>query len=94
LLFRGGVVLLAAGIAYVRRDGERASRLRVFWRAIVAWSAIPVGIAAYLLVSFVAAPFWSILAGSALLVGLTVVSVCLPERGLPERLSGTWPVPR
>ena len=37
VLFRGGLVLLMAGITFVRRDGRRASRLRVFWRALVAW---------------------------------------------------------
>ena len=40
LLFRGGLVLRMAGIAFVRRDGKRASRLRVFWRALVAWSPL------------------------------------------------------
>ena len=35
LLFRGGLVLLATGITFVRSDGLRASRLRLFWRALV-----------------------------------------------------------
>jgi hypothetical protein len=26
--------------------------------------------------------------------GLAILSVALPERGLPDRLAGTWPVPR
>ena len=38
LLFRGGLVLLIAGVTFVRNDGQRASRLRLLWRAIVAWS--------------------------------------------------------
>ena len=42
LLFRGGVVLLIAGVTYVRKDGLRASRLRLLWRSLVAWSpAVP-----------------------------------------------------
>ena len=40
VLFRGGLVLWMAGISFVRRDGKRASRLRVFWRALVAWSPL------------------------------------------------------
>jgi hypothetical protein len=26
--------------------------------------------------------------------GLAILSVALPGRGLPDRLAGTWPVPR
>jgi hypothetical protein len=26
--------------------------------------------------------------------GLAILSVALPKRGLPDRLAGTWPVPR
>jgi uncharacterized RDD family membrane protein YckC len=94
LLFRGGLILLAAGVAYVRGDGERASRLRVFWRAVVAWSVIPVAGAAYLLAGFGGGQLWAVLVGSVVLFGLVVVSLWLPDRGLPERLSGTWPVPK
>ena len=38
LLFRGGLVLLIAGVTYVRKDGQRASRLRLLWRSMVTWS--------------------------------------------------------
>ncbi len=99
LLFRGGLVLLMAGITFVRRDGRRASRLRVFWRALVAWS--PLGAALFLgfgiisvkreLAAFNTLPVW-ICCG--LCFGLAVLSVALPQRGLPDRLAGTWPVPR
>jgi len=30
----------------------------------------------------------------ALLCGLAILSVALPQRGLPDRLAGTWPVSR
>ena len=36
-LFRGGLALRMASVIFVRRDGRRASRLRVFWRVLVAW---------------------------------------------------------
>jgi hypothetical protein len=40
LLFRGGLLLRMLGLAVVRKDGARASRLRVFWRSLVAWSPL------------------------------------------------------
>ena len=43
LLFRGGLVLLIAGVTFVRKDGQRASRLRVVWRALVADNCIRLG---------------------------------------------------
>ena len=93
LLFRGGVVLLIAGVTYVRRDGLPASRLRLFWRSLVAWGlAVPVvglslaGMAKHLT--------WQPWLGLALLGVLALVSVGLRERGLQDRLAGTWPVPR
>jgi|CZKM01.1.fsa_nt_gi hypothetical protein len=93
LLFRGGLVLLIAGVTFVRKDGQRASRLRLLWRAIVTWSP---SLLAFIL-SIVAigkqvnwAP-WLTLALPGLLAAL---SVALPARGLQDRLAGTWPVPR
>ncbi len=111
LLFRGGLVLLIAGVTFVRRDGIRASRLRMFWRGLVAWGAL-------VLVMFVAWVSICVVAGVAaglrptlnlplnawglawasvstlLLCALTILSITLPKRGLPDRLAGTWPVPR
>jgi hypothetical protein len=94
LLFRGGLVLLVAGVTFVRADGERASRLRAFWRAIVAWSPLALalilaGVLQPRLGSFGTALFCSLFIG-----GLAIFSLALPTRGLPDRLAGTWPVPR
>ncbi len=93
LVFRGGVVLLIAGVTYARKDGARASRLRLFWRAIVAWSlvlpAVVVGAAA-LGKHWVWQPWLAL----GLLGLLATISVALPKRGLQDRLAGTWPVPR
>jgi eukaryotic-like serine/threonine-protein kinase len=94
LAFRGGLLLLATGIAYVRNDGQRASRLRVFWRAIVAWSVVPIAFLIQLLLSASLHLLGAAIAGLTAIAILTAVSLSLPERGLPERLSGTWPVPR
>jgi hypothetical protein len=94
LLFRGGLVLLIARVTFVRADGAPASRGRVFWRAVVAWSPILPG----MVLGFVLKIWISITAGvilSTLFLGcLAIVSVALPRRGLPDRIAGTWPVMR
>ncbi|HOX56408.1 MAG TPA: protein kinase [Candidatus Paceibacterota bacterium] len=93
VLFRGGLALLIAGVTYVRRDGQRASRLRLFWRAIVTWSPVfPVFVLAVL--SFAKHSVWAPWLALVLLGLLAAVSVALPTRGLQDRLAGTWPVPR
>ena len=91
--FRGGVVLLIAGVTYVRRDGARASRLRLLWRAILTWGpAFPVFIVA---VAGMAMKWtWQPWLAVAVLAGLAAVCILLPVRGLQDRLAGTWPVPR
>ncbi len=98
LLFRGGLVLLIARVTFVRKDGVRASRLRAFWRALVAWSALAVGGAVFgavlaMLQGRAGVLTASIAAGFAV-CGLTILSLALPKRGLQDRLAGTWPVPR
>jgi len=94
LLFRGGLVLLASGVTFVRRDGAPASRLRVFWRGLVAWSPL---LAAPFVFGFLKLAAGGVVAGTiaaVLVCALTVISLSLPTRGLPDRLAGTWPVPR
>jgi hypothetical protein len=93
LLFRGGLVLLIAGVTFVRKDGQRASRLRLLWRAVLAWS--PVFLAFFLSflgpIKHLAWVPWLAL----WIIGLlAAVSLALPGRGLQDRLAGTWPVPR
>jgi hypothetical protein len=88
--FRGGLVLLVAGVTFVRRDGAPASRVRLFWRALVTWSLL---LAAPVLLLRSGSPVWAEMA-AGLFCGLTLLSVVLPQRGLQDRLAGTWPVPR
>jgi hypothetical protein len=93
LLFRGGLILRIANVTYVRRDGRRASRLHVLWRALVAWS--PVGLA--VLFCSPLAFFHPVLAqviAYSVVGGLALVSVALPGRSLADRLARVWPVPR
>lgn len=93
LLFRGGVVLRLAGVVFVRRNGQLASRLRVFWRALVAWLPVIVGLALWISMSNKHSAYTQAL-GWLIAGGLALISAALPERGLPDRLAGTWPVPR
>ncbi|MBI5387007.1 MAG: protein kinase [Verrucomicrobia bacterium] len=94
VLFRGGLVLRLLGLAVVRRDGARASRLRVLWRGVVAWSpALSAPVLAMMLTPLVGA----VAAGSlvtVLVIGLAACSLALPERSLQDRLAGTCLVPR
>jgi eukaryotic-like serine/threonine-protein kinase len=93
LLFRGGLVLLFAGVTYVRKDGERASRLRLLWRALVTWApAVPVFV-----VTLIGMTKHSLLMpwlAIALLALLAILSIAFPRRGPQDLLAGTWPVPR
>jgi hypothetical protein len=93
LLFRGGVVLLIAGVTYVRKDGVRASRLRLLWRAIMTWGpVVPVFFVAIL--ALAKHLVWEPWLALAVLGLLAAWSVALPGRGLQDRLAGTWLVPR
>lgn len=94
LLFRGGLLLRIVGLVVLRKNGERASRLRVFWRGLIAWS--PAMILPFLSVALV--PLFGS-AGTAVIVvllagGLAAWSLALPERSLQDRLAGTWLVMR
>jgi hypothetical protein len=94
LIFRSGLVLLACGLVVGRRDGTRASRARVLWRGVVAWS--PVLLAPVLLAMFT--PVTGVVAAASLLAvlwgGLTAWSLMLSDRSLQDRLAGTWLIPR
>jgi hypothetical protein len=93
LLFRGGAVLLIAGVTYVKRDGALASRLRLLWRAMVVWSPVFVAFCVAILAASMRSSWQPWLA--VVLFGLlAAVSVALPTRGLQDRLAGTWPVSR
>jgi hypothetical protein len=85
--WRSGLWLRAFGIAVVTRDGSEASPLRAASRAALAWSWIP----AQLLAVACRAPVLPVVALEA--IALIYASVH-PERGLQDRLAGTYLVPR
>ncbi len=94
LLFRGGLVLFAARVTYVRRDGKPASRLRLFWRALVVWSPLLLAVCLFVMHEIRISPTAAAIAAVSFFSALAIISVALPERGLQDRLAGVWPVPR
>jgi eukaryotic-like serine/threonine-protein kinase len=104
-IFRGGLLLALFGTAVQRTDGKRASRLRCLLRAVVAWSplAVPfvVGIVGYGAMPSSSGAIRLNAAGDRLLECLlplmalgSVYAVVKPERGVQDRIAGTYLVPR
>jgi eukaryotic-like serine/threonine-protein kinase len=101
VLFRGGVVLRMAGVTFVGRDGKRASRRCMFSRIFMAWSPLCLLPAILVVVHLVTENLeatvlsgWPPVLYGGLYCALTILSVAMPDRGVPDRLVGTWPVPR
>ncbi len=94
LLFRGGLVLLIARVTFVRANGMRASRLRTFLRALAAWSPLVLAVIVGLVLGAAVGRLAGVIVALVLLTPVTILSLALPERGLADRLAGTWPVPR
>lgn len=86
---RGGFWLRACGIAVVMDHGDEVSRARAAVRALVAWSWVPLQVTALVLGwSLLTAPIWLIKAGAVVWAAVS------PERGLQDRIAGTYLVPR
>jgi hypothetical protein len=95
LLFRGGLLMYVFGIAVVTKDGSRASRLRTLWRSLVTWSPLVLLPVAIVLLAMTGLdPTLSVCLVVALMIALIAWSAWLPERGFPDRLAGTYLVPR
>jgi uncharacterized RDD family membrane protein YckC len=95
-ILRGGFLVRACGLAVVTRDGKRASRLRALWRALVAWSLVPVVV--WLAIRGGVSPGSAATLTMEVAIGLFAVgvvwAVAHPRRGLQDRLAGTWLVPQ
>jgi hypothetical protein len=95
LLFRGGLLMYIFGITVVTKNGSRASRLRTFWRSLVTWSPC---VLLPNLIKFLSAVglaiTWSLYIGMAVLIAIIAWSAWMPRRGIPDRIAGTYPVPR
>jgi len=93
LAFRGGPLLRLLGIAIVTRTGARASRLRVFWRSLITW--LPCLLALIVVVPFgKPGVIWGLPLLLPVLTALAVWSALMPQRGFPDRIAGTYLVPR
>ena len=99
LFFRGGLVLRILGLTIVKEDGTEASRLRIFWRWMVAWG--PLSVLAFLTTWVPTAVHgfsWRhaalMIIGALPAVGLIVWAALRPDRGLHDRVAGTCLVPR
>lgn len=100
LVFRGGALFRAFGIAVVRYDGKVASRGRIFLRNLITWipflvMPVPITIQLFgLTQEFVSnwpGPGWLVIAIPVL---PTLISLMLPKRSLQDWLAGTYLVPR
>jgi uncharacterized RDD family membrane protein YckC len=109
LAWRGGLTYRLTGLSLVCRDGRRAGRWRCAYRAALAWAPVALLLmAAVALESWHWGALtreerqawvpvlseclrWS---GVALLLAYPAIAICFPRRGLHDRLSGTFVVPR
>jgi hypothetical protein len=97
----GGLLLRASGLAAVNRHGRRIGRLRSAVRVLVTWSpAIVLGIGQHFYFEitgdnlFQIVPWWLAVGTLLPLILGALGTVTHPERGLQDRLTGTWIVPR
>jgi hypothetical protein len=93
LLLRRGVVLMIFGATVVTANGLPASRLRAFWRCLIAWFPFFLGIPAVALIPLVG-PIATTLIIFATILILTICSNLRSDRSLQYRLAGTWLVPK
>ncbi len=93
-VFARGGLLRATGLEIVTARGESAGHIRVFARAFLTWSPILLapwvtpGIAR-VLPGVAESPWWLVV----MIAGAIAIAVS-PARGVQDRLSGTWIVPR
>jgi hypothetical protein len=98
LVTGSGFTFRWVGAALVNHRGQRASRLRALWRAIMTWS-LPCGVAV-LFGSSSSAGYVDLrvlvvqTVGMGLVVAAAVWTVLHPSRSIQDRLAGTWVVPR
>lgn len=94
--FRGGLLFRILGVAVVKDDGTDASRMRMLWRGLIAWS--PVLFCVVLLwLTLPSGPDSLAASGAALgslIIGFAVASLFPRERSLQDAFAGTWLVPR
>jgi uncharacterized RDD family membrane protein YckC len=100
LAFRGGITRIL-GLEFVTADGKPASRLRVLGRTALAWLPLLLPLGAVVVANAVRMPvsrftmsMWASGVCVLLALAVVIVSILHPERGIQDRLAGTWIVPR
>ena len=91
---KGGVVLRWWGIGLVTATGTPASRARVMWRTFVAW--LPV-LAGALMLGVEMRPLtalMTVVVTMLLMLCGVAWAILDPDRGVQDRIAGTWLVPR
>jgi uncharacterized RDD family membrane protein YckC len=99
-IFRGGLILYLTGITAQTGDGEKASRLRCIWRALIVWSPMLITLIGAIIGLF-GFPLKMLELSSIIIIILwvpltagAIYAVVSPERGIQDRLAGTHLVPR
>jgi uncharacterized RDD family membrane protein YckC len=91
---RRGLATRAVEIEYVTRNGELASRGRLFWRCIVFGAPMTITLIWLMTMDIQGMPVRWFLPCPIGILALTFVSSLLPNRGLTDRIAGTYPVPQ
>jgi eukaryotic-like serine/threonine-protein kinase len=95
---RGDPSFVLMGLGLVRRDGQRASRLRIAWRALLVWLAPSSLLCVALLMqssSTAGWPSWVALSAAlGLFVAYLPIALVNPTRGPHDILAGTVVVPK
>lgn len=103
MIFGEGLFLRLLGVASVKRNGKKASRLRVLGRTLLVWSPFAAGATLSLWLWFVWLPgfntsaralVWALGILSILILAGIAWAVWKPARGLQDMVAGTWLVPR
>jgi len=99
LLARRGLLMRGFALDVVNKKGEPAGRVRIFLRNVVTWSPVLAPFVIYAVI-MAATPATAALAaegaGIAVLIVLAIgvgMAIRTPERGLADRLVGTYLVP-
>lgn len=86
------------GAVLVNRRGQRASRIRAVWRAVVTYTPVYATLAAFKFQTSATDYKPGVLAAQTALMlamlGAALWAIARPTRGLQDRLAGTWIVPR
>jgi len=92
----GGVATRMIGLAVVTRDGNQIGRLRSLARTLIAWTPILVWLVSFPAQIDMGLPLPVLplsLAFGAMIAGV-VWTMAAADRGLHDRIAGTWVVPR